>query len=515
MPRKPKAKDGLTAGQRVALYEAEQEKKRLQMQASADVDAATVTENGENDAVKEIKKAPRALPKPQHATVKVDLAVEVGRIRPMHAMCNGPRSFGSDISHLFREAGIPLVRFDDTDTCMSGRAVDVSRIFKDFSADPADPQNYDFSLTDEYVAAAYNSGAKVIFRLGESRGFANMAKGVAAPEDIDLWCRVCINIIKHYNDYWANGYAYGIDRFEIWNHDNRLSGRELVAELELYRRLATAIKLYDESLRVGGMCFDSFDDSLREFIRFCAKTHTPIDFITVSSFDGDPQAVSRFVRDIVPVLKNLGFFGAEIIIGKWAYIDSSVAVGKDAVARILSGAGTENCAKKEALFSAQSSIKGASYTLATMLELQSNPDVSTACFYDAQPELSSWCSICSRSGIPQKTFYTFKAFGELYRAGREVLCVSEQTEGYAHTGIYASAAMSESGQGYVLIASFGGCGVVDLRLDGIPSDVYTADIYMLDGVKDMTLGDSVAISGAKKRLLLNLSEYGAALIKLY
>ena len=109
MPRKPKAKDGLTAGQRVALYEAEQEKKRLQMQASADVDAATVTENGGNDAVKEIKKAPRALPKPQHATVKVDLAVEVGRIRPMHAMCNGPRSFGSDISHLFREAGIPLV----------------------------------------------------------------------------------------------------------------------------------------------------------------------------------------------------------------------------------------------------------------------------------------------------------------------------------------------------------------------------------------------------------------------
>ena len=67
----------------------------------------------------------------------------------------------------------------------------------------------------------------------------------------------------------------------------------------------------------------------------------------------------------------------------------------------------------------------------------------------------------------------------------------------------------------VTVSSFDGCGIVDLRLDSIPSDIYTADIYMLDGVKDMTLADSIPITGEKKRLILNISRYGAAMVKLY
>ena len=63
--------------------------------------------------------------------------------------------------------------------------------------------------------------------------------------------------------------------------------------------------------------------------------------------------------------------------------------------------------------------------------------------------------------------------------------------------------------------SFDGCGVVDLRIDGITEEQYTADVYMLDGVKNMELADSLPLSGMKKRLVLNVSEYGAVLIKLH
>jgi hypothetical protein len=66
-----------------------------------------------------------------------------------------------------------------------------------------------------------------------------------------------------------------------------------------------------------------------------------------------------------------------------------------------------------------------------------------------------------------------------------------------------------------MLASFGGCGVIDLRLEGIGENVYSADVYMLDGVKNMTLADSVPVSGLKKRIVLNVSEYGAMLIKLH
>jgi hypothetical protein len=225
--------------------------------------------------------------------------------------------------------------------------------------------------------------------------------------------------------------------------------------------------------------------------------------------------VSDTVKKTVPMLRNMGYADTEIIIGKWGYVDETVAPTAEHLERLLRASGADACAQREKLFSAQSDVKGAAYALATMIELHTTGEVGAACFYDAQPAISPWCAMCSRFGMPQKPFYAFRAFGQLYRAGREAFSVSEQTEGYAHTGIYALAATSDRGEGYVLIASFGGCGVVDLRLDGISPDIYEAEIYLLDGVKDMALGDSVAISGSKKRLLLNLSEYGAALVRLY
>ena len=38
---------------------------------------------------------------------------------------------------------------------------------------------------------------------------------------------------------------------------------------------------------------------------------------------------------------------------------------------------------------------------------------------------------------------------------------------------------------------------------------------MLDGVKNLVSGGTVPLSGAKKRMVFNLSEYGVILIKLY
>ena len=93
--------------------------------------------------------------------------------------------------------------------------------------------------------------------------------------------------------------------------------------------------------------------------------------------------------------------------------------------------------------------------------------------------------------------------------------MSEQYDGMLHTGIYACAALDDGGKGYVMLASFDGCGMVDLRLDMLPENAYTADIYLTDGVKNLELCDSVPLSGLKKRLLLNMSAYGVALIEIY
>ncbi|MBQ8408526.1 MAG: hypothetical protein IJY39_06630 [Clostridia bacterium] len=514
MPRKPKPKNTLTAGERVALYEAEQEKHRQQL--AGDVPKE---EEGKADAEacfkpeKAVSNEKKVKPRPQHATVTVDFSIPAGEIKPMHGMCNGPVSYGADATELFREIGVPFVRFDGTDTAISAYAVDVSRIFRDFHADPALPENYDFAWTDKYVEAAYRAGARVLFRLGESYDMLCREKKAANCEDLSILSRVCGNIVKHYNDYWAGGFALGIEYFEAWYHDPEADGDGLRRELEVYASLANAVKLVDDSVKIGGMCFHSLDGAAREFVRFCHKNHIPLDFLTVSCFDSDPERVADGIGKMVTYAKNLGE-DIEIIIGKWNYVSERALQGLS-LKRVLEGSGEMNSACRRQMFEAQASIEGAAYDAALMLRLSAIPEVKLACFYDAQPMLSPWCALCNRFGDPQKPYYAFKAYGDLYRARQAVFCESNQIEGFSHTGIYAGAALSDRGEGYVLIASFGGCGVIDLRLEGIPDSLYSADVYMLDGVKDLVCAAPIPISGMKKRLLLNISEYGVVAVRLY
>ena len=513
MPRKPKAKNTLSAGERVALFEAEQEqKKRAMMGESASLKEsgeAAVTEEpvlSQNESKKPEK--PRASkPKPQSATVRVDLSIPTGEIKPLHGMCNGPVSYGADISDAFREIGVPFVRFDCTDTAAGGYAVDVSRIFRNPDADPGDPHNYSFELTDRYVEAALLSGAKVIYRLGESHDLL----GTVADrrwDDLDLLSRVCVNIIRHYNEGWANGYHFGIQYFELWN-----GGDDVKRDIEIYGRLANAVKLHDESIKVGGMCYGEGARS-RELLRACKKHRYPIDFLTVECLSTSPLEAKAELESLSNFVKNQGFADVEMILGRWMPVDGEVIEGVSLEKALRVNDPRARQLRRELAMSARS-VKGAAYVAATMLSLGEVGCVSSACFFDAQPAVSPFCAIADRFGTPEKPFYAFRAFGELYRARNAVLCTVDRQEGFAHSGIYASAAMSDSGEGIILIASYEGCGVIDLRIDGITDEQYTADVYMLDGVKNMELADSLPLSGMKKRLVLNVSEYGAVLIKLH
>jgi hypothetical protein len=269
----------------------------------------------------------------------------------------------------------------------------------------------------------------------------------------------------------------------------------------------------DEKVKVGGICFDKGDVAAREFIRYCKKNHVPLDFMTITCFGNDPERDAQEIERLVAFSKNTGV-DLEVIVGKYGYASKSALGGQD-LARVLGGRGEKYASLRKMLFESQARLEGAAYVAAMMLRLHAVPNVSIACFYDAQPMVSPWCAICDRFGEPNKPFYAFKAYGDLYRAKRSVFCESVQTEGFLHTGVYAAAALSDR-EGYVMIASFGGVNVVDLRLDGIPSTMYSAEIYMLDGVKNLACGDeAIPISGMKKRLLLNVSEYGVVLVKLY
>lgn len=516
MPRIPKAKNGLTAGERAALFLEEQEQKKRRMRADDEarhdtsseyLSATRIDDRGTEERPIAKKTAAK---KPQFAAVRVDFSMSEGEIAPMHGMCNGPVSYNADISSLFSEMGAPFVRFHNTDTEMSRYAIDVSRIFPDADADENDPASYSFDCTDRYIAAAHKLGARIIYRLGESGIAISGSRLAQAP---DKWTSVCVHIIRHYNDGWANGFEYGLKYFELLNigSDKNVESRdELFA---LYGRAARGIRLYDDGLRLGGMGFHGYQDLARDYVRACKKNKLPLDFLTFDAFLSDPSEINKICEKYLTLLHDLDLGDTELIVGAWNYIDKEALGSLEAQTVIANRDGSASAQCKK-LFESQSGVRGAAFAAAMMLNLNRLGTVAAACYYDAQPSVSPWCGICDRFGNPEKTFHAFRAYGELYRAGEQVACVCEQPERTLPSGIYASAARTAREQ-YVMIASFDGCGMIDLHLEGIADNIYSAEIYMIDGVKDLTLCDTVPLSGPRKRILLNISAYGVVLVKLY
>lgn len=506
MSRKPKPKNQLSAGQRAALYAEEQENRRRAMTVEEPA-TAEVFVTAETQKVEKRSAPKKVLPKPQHAIINVDFSIPVGEIKSLSGMCNGPVSFDSDISPAFRDMHIPYVRYNNTDTAISRYAFDISRIFPDKNADENNPESYNFDVTDKYVMSAYNCGAKVIYRLGESDGQPSWAL-----ENPQKWVNVCLHIVKHYNDYWKNGFAYGISEFEIAPIGNFKDDKKDTAVFELYGNMANALKLFDENYKVGGMSFTSYSASAREFVKFCAANKIPLDFISFTSFTDTPEKVFSDVEKYTELLYNLGFGGTKIMLSEWNYIKKISEFADSSL--YLENVGGIYARECREFFEAQKSIVGAAFCSSLLIGLNQYEAVEYATYYDAQPAVSKYCGICDRYGNVEKPFYAFKAYSDIVKFGRSVLCHVEENPDMQKSGVYAAASVSSEG-GMVMISSFDGTQMVDLRLDMIPDNVYNAEIYMSDGVKNLEFCDSIPLSGLKKRLLLSMSAYGFALIKIF
>lgn len=147
-------------------------------------------------------------------TVKVNFSKTEGKIKPMHAVNNGPvHKFAADqqISNLeyYKEAGIPYARTHDASfyaTYGGEHTVDVHAIFPDFTANPYEPDSYDFACTDEYLRVIDAAGTKTFYRLGSKIEHQIKKYGTVPPADFHKWAVVCEHIIRHYTEGWANGF---------------------------------------------------------------------------------------------------------------------------------------------------------------------------------------------------------------------------------------------------------------------------------------------------------------------
>ncbi|HLK15901.1 MAG TPA: hypothetical protein VKT78_13940 [Fimbriimonadaceae bacterium] len=136
-----------------------------------------------------------------------------------------------------------------------------------------------------FMPGALASGRKTIFWW---RG------NVTPPKDYGKWGDLIAALTRH----WVERYGLGEVKkwyFEVWNEPN-LGGFWAADQKEyfkLYSATAEAVKRVNPSLRVGGPA-TAGAAWVPEFIRYCAESKSPVDFITTHTYGVDVGFLDEF-----------------------------------------------------------------------------------------------------------------------------------------------------------------------------------------------------------------------------
>src|SRR5262245_21354274 len=177
----------------------------------------------------------------------VDFSRTNGVIRPLHGGNNGPLCYGElvDLTKFHQEVAIPFTRLHDS-AWPYPDIVDIHAIFPNFDADPESPASYRFGPTDDYLRAITNTGARIVFRLGESIEHAKRKRYVHPPRDPKKWVAICLGIIRHYNEGWADGHRFDIGYWEIWNEPENRPAVWTGTQKQFYQLYATTANAIKE-----------------------------------------------------------------------------------------------------------------------------------------------------------------------------------------------------------------------------------------------------------------------------
>ena len=343
--------------------------------------------------------------------LSVDFSVRTGAIRPLHGINKGPLVPGGilDVIKEQKELGIPFTRLHDCGW-PNPFVVDHHAVFPDPDADPALPGSYDFRLTDEYIDAVRQTGAEPIYRLGESIEHTRVKRHVHPPADPEKWAAVCLGIIRHYNEGWADGFHHRIRYWEIWNEpENRpamWSGTD-DDYLRLYRTTAKAIKQRFPDLKVGGPALGASGrfvdgvfrptDFAVDFLAMCRKDGVPLDFFSWHCYAAGSAELSDRARAIRRLLDSDGFTETESHLNEWNHLP-----GNDWGP--ISRSGTAMA--RQSTYATMAGAPGAAFVAAALIELQDAP-VDVCNFFHGE---TGAFGIFTEHGVPLKVYQAFRAF---------------------------------------------------------------------------------------------------------
>lgn len=283
------------------------------------------------------------------AQITVSPGVELGPIKRMNAVNNGPRINNAEqvytgTTGYFRAANVGYSR--NHDAAGSGaygeHVVDISMIFPDFSKNPNKPESYDFTLTDRYVKSIQDAGVEVFYRLGQSIENQPLKKyNIYPPTDNKKWAVIAEHIIRHYNEGWADGFHYNIQYWEIWNEPNlewdndkwKVDPRCWAGSPEqFYDFFEVAVKHLKgcfPGLRIGGPAMSGTDPGGRtvpvwyeRLLSEMQRRGVPLDFFAWHIYEADPTVYVDYSYQVRALLDKYGYEKTESFLNEWNYIKS-------------------------------------------------------------------------------------------------------------------------------------------------------------------------------------------------
>ncbi|MBE6611053.1 MAG: hypothetical protein E7632_01060 [Ruminococcaceae bacterium] len=405
----------------------------------------------------------------------IDFDKATGIVKPMNAVNNGP-VIGKRGSNLeaYQAMKTPYARTHDA-SFYAGyggyHTVDVHVVFPDFDADPEDPASYDFQLTDEYMEKIIRGGAKVFYRLGGKIEHESMKYGTLVPPDFHKWAVICEHIIAHMNEGWANGHAYGIEYWEIWNEpdldkddaSNKRCWQGTAAEFyELFAIAAKHLKARFPHLKIGGPAAAGFRDWwMVPFFEKMRAENVPMDFWSWHCYTADPMTLVNLAKKHREFLDSYGYTGTESICNEWNYVK---------------GWTNENGwnETQESIIG----IKGAAFVMGAMSVCQNAP-IDMLMYYDARPSI--WNGLFDfYTKLPLKPYYSIKAWGELAELENSCAAACDVPE------IYAAAASGEGGKMAIVTYFTNNADAVAKTFTVDAAQIGDAvSLYLLDEAHDM------------------------------
>jgi hypothetical protein len=447
----------------------------------------------------------------------VDFAKPAGKIRALHGVNNGPVIWGAvaDLTKYHVEAGFPSTRLHDSHwPCPD--VVDIPVVFPLFDADPDDPHSYCFTKTDAYLASIVKIGSRITYRLGTTienrlRNFIPNGVNNHPPKDFAKWARVCVNVIRHYNEGWANGHHYGIKYFEIWNEPDGIGTwtGTMQQYFELYATAAKAIKAHDPSLMVGGPVMGGpipFD--AEPFLKYCHDHQLPLDFFAWHYYTDAPQEIVKAARFSREFLDKYGYKNAESHLTEWHYIAPPGLPDLSPV----EGMGDPRAEKVAAIRDYFRVMRGpacGAFAVTTLMLLQDTP-LDMANFYAG--DTNPW-GMFDEWGLPGRVYYAFVAFNGLMKTPNRVACQRPAAE----PALTLCAGLADDRKtGSILLSNFSSAPrKVQLRLQNLPlSHPVQAETMAVDAEHEFQSVGKTALSAGQPALTIEMPANAVYLVRL-